>query len=177
MDGNEPIPPHLAALRAPITIENFNNKVESIPSINYSFASLSSPLHLAAAIGNLNMVRLLVKELGANIEIRDFSGLTPLSVAVGEGTFEMVEELIKLGAKVNTKGYHGDTPLHGATVVARKDVVSFLLGKGADPNGKDNNGLSPLDIAKMGGEAEIMEMLFLAGTVSVPLKIIKQNQK
>ncbi|GIL80635.1 hypothetical protein Vretifemale_9955, partial [Volvox reticuliferus] len=73
-----------------------------------------TPLHMAAAAGQLDCVRLLVGA-GAPLEAREKEGgLTPLHVAVQSRQLEVVEALIAEGADRTSRDNRGLTPLHTA---------------------------------------------------------------
>jgi len=71
----------------------------------------TSPLMLASALGYLNMCNLLI-DSGAEINVHDHSGNTPLHLAVqGYGeAIPVVEMLIQRGADVNAVNEEGFTP-------------------------------------------------------------------
>ena len=52
-------------------------------------------LHLAAALGRLQMVRYLVEEAGADLRVRDDSGSTLLDLATRNGRLEVVRYLVE----------------------------------------------------------------------------------
>ena len=52
-------------------------------------------LHLAAALGRLEMVRYLVEEAGADLRVRDDKGSTFLDLAANNGRLEIVRYLIE----------------------------------------------------------------------------------
>jgi len=68
-------------------------------------------LHLAAENGDLDIVKLLVKH-GADINVVDSDGNTPLALTAFKGWLEIVHFLIENGADVNIKNDNGDTALH-----------------------------------------------------------------
>ena len=78
--------------------------------------------------GELKIVKFLV-ENGANIEIKDNNGMTPLSNACRGGYLDVVKFLIENGANIETKDVNGMTPLLKAISL---DVVKFLVEKGAN---------------------------------------------
>lgn len=67
-----------------------------------------SALHLAAGHNNVDMVTLLLQK-GADINIKDHEGNTPLAWARELGATETVSELEKRGA-IADKEWHGDRP-------------------------------------------------------------------
>jgi ankyrin repeat protein len=94
-------------------------------------------------------VKLLV-DRGAEINIANKFGQTPLQTAADACSPEVVKFLIDKGAEVNTMNFYNSTstPLHTAAGWWCLESVQHLLKAGADQNIKDNAGRTPLDIAK-----------------------------
>ena len=63
----------------------------------------------AAKTGNLNNVTKLIYE-GADVNIKDEYGVTPLMIASMCKYEDKVNELLKAGADVNSKDKYGGTP-------------------------------------------------------------------
>ena len=68
-------------------------------NVNYMRPPGTAPLHQACALGNLQIVELLIKG-GANIHLRDYRDLSPLQIANLYGQFEIAEYLIRMGSPV-----------------------------------------------------------------------------
>ena len=95
-------------------------------------------IHDAAAAGDLEKVKALLKENPADVNARDsLNGATPLVVAVINNHKDMVELLLANNADVNAKTFFGMTPLH---YVENEDVAELLLVNKADVNAKDKGG-------------------------------------
>lgn len=105
-------------------------------------------LHLA--IRKLNeQIAIQFIEKGANVQIEDNYGKTPLHEAISRAdrfSKEFFELLVKKGANINGQDKRGDTPLHMATSFGQR-LAPYLLDKGANPNLQNNNGDSPLHVA------------------------------
>jgi len=86
---------------------------------------------------------------GADPNIGDDAGYTPLHIAIQERHVSIIELLLKSGANPNSTDKHGNGPLWTAAMNARGDftIVELLLKAGANPNHKNNYGRSPLDVA------------------------------
>lgn len=85
---------------------------------------------------------------GADANIADRSGMTPLIRATQLGFVEGAEALIRGGARINEGGNSGETPLHRA--VQRRDIamVRLLISLGANPDLSDNiTGMTARDLA------------------------------
>jgi ankyrin repeat protein len=68
----------------------------------------------------------VVKELlerGANPNLRNSAGQTPLTFAAGRGFAEIVSLLLSKGGNPNDQDDNGDTPLHRAAFFGQTDVV------------------------------------------------------
>ena len=68
-----------------------------------------APLHVAAALGKLEAMKVLV-ELGADKEARVDGGATPLHDAALHGHTEAVKVLVELGADKESEMDSGATP-------------------------------------------------------------------
>ena len=146
-------------------------------------------IHEAASDGNIEVVKQHL-EAGADVNVKDNIGLTPLHMAAGDGRKEVAELLIAKGAEVNAK-IEGMTPLdiaielkhtttadllrkhggksgatdsiHVAAAVGNIEAVKQHLAAGTDVNAKRNNGATPLHEAAAFGHKEIAELLIAAG--------------
>lgn len=90
-----------------------------------------TPLHLAAARGDLSAATALLNE-GASIDRRNGKGRTALYEAAKRGQTEMVALLLHHGADSNTRAKQGFTPLLAASERGHADTIALLLSKGAD---------------------------------------------
>jgi ankyrin repeat protein len=88
---------------------------------------------------------------GANVNVRDAKGVSPLMEAVNLGWNEGVAILLKSGARVDDTDDTGATPLINA--VHRRDpaMARTLLAKGANPDRSDNSGRSARDYVELDG--------------------------
>jgi len=109
--------------------------------------------------GNLNLLKVL-KEKGADINIRDRDGKTPLSVASWNGYKEIVKYLVKNGAYINY-GLH--PPLCEAAYSGETEILKILLENGGDVNFRDEEKRSPLHCAAMGNQLKVIQLLMASG--------------
>ncbi len=105
-------------------------------------------LHLATARRDALWVRFLLQR-GANPNIRNNQGITPLQLATGLGFIEGAEILIDKGAEVNIADRQGETPLIAAVHQRNVELVRTLLAEGADPDRNDNSGRSARDYLEL----------------------------
>ena len=102
-------------------------------------------------------VRFLLQR-GANPNIRNKKGVTPLQLATSLGFIDGVEELLKKGAQVNISDTTGETPLIAAVHQRNIPLISRFLKEGADPDQNDNSGRSARDyVALMTSNEQILQ--------------------
>ncbi|KAM6513650.1 hypothetical protein FALCPG4_016031 [Fusarium falciforme] len=98
-----------------------------------------SPLHIACSSGpgsstatrHEAIVQLLLGK-GADIELRDVHGRTPLSYATSKGDEVIVRLLLDNGADIESEDDHGRTPLSYAVSKGHKVIIQLLLDSRAD---------------------------------------------
>lgn len=119
-------------------------------------ATGETALHIVTQRRDLQWIRFLLQR-GANPNVADKKGVTPLIVASNLGFAEGIEALINGGARIDDTNAGGETPLISA--VHRRDtgVVRMLLAKGADPDRNDNSGRSARDYAELAGSPLMLE--------------------
>lgn len=95
----------------------------------------SSPLHLAAACGNVTIARLLLHN-GADPCMPNTGQQTPLHSAALGSRGDMVELLEDAGGDVMARDNAGRTPLHAAACEGTPATISVLTTLGADIEAK-----------------------------------------
>ncbi|MBO0750188.1 MAG: ankyrin repeat domain-containing protein [Porphyrobacter sp.] len=99
-------------------------------------------------------LRYLLTE-GANPNIADKNGVTPLMLATQTGFVDGVAMLAAKGARVDTDDSTGETPLILAVHKHDIPMVRMLLAAGADPNKSDNSGRTARDYARLDGAGSL----------------------
>lgn len=109
-------------------------------------ARRTTPLHRAAAAGQLDLVKELLP-LSPTPDLLDERGQTPLALAAAAGHFALVPPLVERGADVNATNAAGHTPLLSALLRENWTQALALLELGADLNRSDTNGNTALHLA------------------------------
>lgn len=86
-------------------------------------------------------------------------GRTPLHVAAGFASKEMVELLLANDANIEARDNDGRTPLMSAVLGGREENVKLLLARNADIHAKDNSGKTPLTLAEESQRKALAELL------------------
>jgi ankyrin repeat protein len=117
--------------------------------------------------GDLEQLELLISK-GADVNLKNQEGWTPLHIAAKEGHVDIAALLIKNRAEVNERINSRDdpsglTPLHIAAYSNHVDVVELLIGAGAQINVHGTYGHTPLEYAAGRGDKDIVELLLAKG--------------
>ncbi len=113
---------------------------------------ISSPLHLAAGIGDFDSIKSLL-EAGRSVNEQDSFGATPLLVATVAGREDVVDYLLDHSADPKIEAKDGYSLLHGAAFSGKKSLVRKMLAYGLNLNqryGPDE--ITPTDVGEEGSE-------------------------
>jgi ankyrin repeat protein len=130
----------------------------------------STPLMLAARLGKLQILRLLLKK-GADVDLTNLAGETALMIAVKAGQKNTVKLLLSAAdVALDTKDYLGKTALMCAIEMRHVEMVRLLLRKGANAS----RTIHPLSIALMiperTGNSNIVRELLTSSLMTLDLK-------
>ncbi|CAB3246127.1 unnamed protein product [Arctia plantaginis] len=112
----------------------------------------------------LEVLRALVKEGGARVDVRDADGRTPLLWAASAGSAAAVLALHQAGSKVDDADRDGLTALHCAAARGHTEALETLVGLcGARVDVADSHGCTPLHYAAALGHADATSALLQHG--------------
>lgn len=125
-------------------------------------------LHIAAARGHSNIIRLLVKAAGVSVQSHNISNNTPLHYAILNGHLEATSTLLELGAWVSSRDKYGSVALHFAVMADKNSeaLVDLLIQADADVNVQSPtyyHDETPLMFAANWGRSEVVAKLLAAG--------------
>jgi ankyrin repeat protein len=113
-------------------------------------------LHIAVKAHAYTMLSYLLGK-GADPNVADKKGVTPLMLASQAGFTDAVVALARSGARVDEPNDTGETPLIMAVHARQLPMVRVLLAAGANPDRADNSGRSARDYAKLqGGDSLVL---------------------
>lgn len=132
----------------------------------YPLGTPETPLHVAATLGNLELVHLFISE-GIPVDGNNTSKATPLHAAAANGHAPIIATLKQAGANLNTptsyKEEDGITPLYMAIIFGHYSAVCILLQLGANIHLVTSKGNTPLHIACKKGAPDIVKQLINHG--------------
>lgn len=139
----------------------FYKAQEVITSVRLTEQARQAPaeviIHMAAA-GKLEELENILS-YGANVEIKDKTGLTPLMAAAYQGQTGTLEALLAAGAQTEATDNEGYTALIFAANSGKLDCVQILIDRGANVNAADNQKSTPVMFAAQHGHDEIVALL------------------
>ena len=135
--------------------------------LNTKFDKIT-PLMLAAANGDLDMVRYLVKH--AKIDKKDRYKRTALTHAIINGNANVASYLLSLGADANGVDSSGNSNLHYACAYGWWFCMKALLDAGAVANAANEWKLTPLSVAILKGNKGIGKYLSTLPGVDLEVK-------
>lgn len=115
-------------------------------------------LHYACMSGSELTAKYLVAQ-GANLELKDRSGRSPLHCATASDHISIVMILLDAGAAIDETDDDGATALWHAIQLGYSKIGQFLWSRGANPNVADTSGDTALILSSNYGRFEIVDLL------------------
>eukprot|EP00798_Chlamydomonas_sp_ICE-L_P015156 gene15156-21223_t len=139
------------------------------PNAKSESSPCAAALHMAAAEGYMSTLNIL-STAGADMNVMEEGGMTPLHVAVRAGQVEMAVALIKMpGVNIWASDLSGLTPLHLAASDGAMPIVNAILEASiASPDAAGANlaggctpsaPITPLHLAAHAGHADVAQAL------------------
>ncbi|CAG2159659.1 unnamed protein product [Oppiella nova] len=156
--------------------------VENNADINYVDADGRTTVYCVAssAANDLKVVNTLqhLVKLGADLEMKDLEGRSPLHVSAWQGITHVVKTLIDCGADINAVDNEGRTALHMCAWNGHLEVVRLMIEAGADLNHvSTTQGATPLLIAAQQAHIETCSLLLNAGSDASHIDFYGRNAR
>lgn len=111
-------------------------------------------LHIAAKVGNLDLVRFFIEQKGFDVLVLDQQDNSVLHHAAQSGSLPLLQYLLNIkGLKADNLNKSGQNPLHlalgmsNSNIDAILEITKLLMSFGADINQVDNQGVTPFGAA------------------------------
>ena len=100
---------------------------------------------------------------GANSNVTDGAGRTPLGYAAGFGNAAMLKLLLESGARIDYRDNFGRMALHWAAEGGQAETIRLLLAAKAPVDATARQGITALMLAAGGNKGEAVKLLLDAG--------------
>ena len=158
-DADKNLPMHLAVWNGyEDVLEHFLNP----ENVNLRGFSGRTILQIAAIRGHSNIVKLVLNH-GADPDIPDTDGFTPLHAAFHFSYPEIHESLIGAGACLTTVAKNGTTPLFAAAASGNIPITRKLLSEGSDGLAQDLEGATAFLRGVASDDVDIVNIFFESG--------------
>jgi ankyrin repeat protein len=127
------------------------------------------PIHIAALLANQKALELLL-ERGADLEMQDKEGLTPIFYAVQSKSLEIFYFLKEKGANLFHVEKQGRTLFYWTASLGRMELLDVLLQAGLDPNATTKLGRTALSKSAWNGSVDIMRYLLKLKNIQIEVK-------
>ena len=160
-------------------IKKFGRKFTILGTQNQYCLIKEVILNYACKIGNIEIVKLLIKD-NTNINLKDTINRTPLRRAAKNGHLEIVKLLIKKNADPNIEDRHGLTPLLASLEFEKYKVAEFLLENDfffqlININSKTKTGNTALILASLKENVKIVNILLQRKGIDINIQNCWKN--
>lgn len=164
-DDDERTPLHWACLAEDLKmVQTILSTPMGCQIVSVADASGWTPVHIASAIGNVDILKALLVHDPCQIDERTITGATPLQIAIGKNKTAIVKYIVEtLKCNIRAKDKRGISALHRASGSDNAVIVQLLLANGAPVNATDTEGWTALHHALAEGNLEIATLLLEAG--------------
>jgi ankyrin repeat protein len=135
------------------------NWFQSLTGSRAASNDVSEPLLIVAAESQNRTVFETLVSHGADVNVKDSSGMSPLLYETMLNDIPGVTLLLDRHANVDVRGADGTTPLWTAVFAGHDGMVELLLKRGADANAKGLDGSTPLMAAAISGNVPLVRSL------------------
>ena len=125
-------------------------------------ADASAAVHLVAERRDEKMLGVLVSA-GANLDVQDPDGNTPLLAACQAGHLEFAQVLLDKGADASVANRKGDTPLLAAVAAGNARLARELAARGANVEASRKDGANVLALALLSKNEACIELALTQG--------------
>lgn len=160
--NSNPIPPlFTAVVDGNLQMIDFLLQRNANPNATY-YNTGESPLHRAVFKTDFRFTTKLI-DAGADVNLEDFEGVTPVANAFKRGDPRLTSRLVKKKTNLKKVFKDGKTLMHFAAMSNLPNGVEFLFTKGMNPNVMDKYKRSPMFYALAKGNYEIAEIFLKNG--------------
>lgn len=140
----------------------WNGDAEGVEALVRAGAHVATPpdraLHFAAVRGHAPVVQQLLAA-GADPDLRDGSGRSPLSLAALAGSLAVVQTLLDAGAEPELRSDTGMTALMNAAQQGHSEIAALLVRHGAKVAARRDDGRTAWTMAVERNDRRMMEIL------------------
>ena len=131
-----------------------------------NMASLDQQLLSAAEAKDKDSIEQLIQQ-GANVQVQDQDGRTPLMIATYNHDVQSAQKLIEAGADVNIQDHMLNSPFLYAGAEGYLDILKLTIQAGADPSITNRYGGTALIPASEHGYVEVVQELLTQTSIDV----------
>ena len=114
---------------------------------------------IAIRTNQMETIKILIAK-GANLELCNGAGISPLSGAVYQNNLDLVTLLVENGASIKTYDDYQATPFQNAVIKKHMEIVTFLMENGADLKLKTKHFRNnSIELSLKGNTIDIMKKL------------------